>query len=85
LDKGVKSSSPPASVERALFGDPDYTHDNQDGKNHLWIHHPQVKKAAPKYSQLNSNIIAQTKSEEGTFSVALVTNGKLTSQRRAEA
>jgi hypothetical protein len=34
LDKGVKSSASPASMERGLFGDPDYTHNIQGDGDH---------------------------------------------------
>jgi hypothetical protein len=47
----MKSSASPASVERALFGDPDYLYSNQGGGGHP-VDPSQVKKAAKETTRL---------------------------------
>jgi hypothetical protein len=83
----VDSSASPALVEKALFGDPDYTHSNQGGRGHP-VDPPHLSEESSSQEEESTGLqrSTQTDPEEGPFSwFALVTNQKLTGQRMAEA
>jgi hypothetical protein len=86
LDKGVESLASPVSVERALFGEPDYSHSNQGGRDHH-MDPPHLSEESSSWVEESTGLQWSTQAdlEAGTFSLALVTNWKLTSQRMAEA
>jgi hypothetical protein len=86
LGKGVESSASLASVERALFGDPNHSHSNQGGRDHpMDPPHPSEECNSWVEETTGLQQSAQTDPEEGTFNLALVTNWKLTSLCMAEA
>jgi hypothetical protein len=83
----VESPASPALVEETLFSDPDYSHSSQGDENHP-MDPSHLSKESSSQMEETTGLKQPTQrfpSEEGNFSLALVINQKLTSQRTVEA